>query len=75
MTNLNNATQRICGNYHAPAPLLDAWIQCWPFDAKWCSHCGDVGVEWGPVKQFAFDVLIGWWWAGAVLVKDSENNY
>lgn len=68
-----NTEQRLCGNFHAPAPMLKAYIPCWPFNASMCSHCDDVGVDWNPVKMLIWDMLIGWWWDGAVLVKDPSE--
>ena len=69
---IRNTEQRQCGNFHAEGKMLPAYIQCWPFDATMCSVCGDVGVGWGPVKTFFFDVLIGWWWDGMVKVYDGQ---
>lgn len=74
MPEIKNQKQQRCGNYHADAPQWDAYVQCWPFDAKMCSCCEDVWVDWGPVKHFIFDVLIGWWWYGLVIVKKEVDE-
>jgi len=71
---IKNQKQQRCGNYHVDAPMWDAYVQCWPFDAKMCSHCGDVSAGWGWFKQGLFDVLVGWWWQGAVLVKNDGKD-
>lgn len=69
---MTNLTQQRCGNFHAPGSTYKAYVPCWPFDGEMCD-CGDLSVGWGPVRSFAWDVLIGWWWDGAVLVRNGPG--
>ena len=74
MPEIKNTKKQACGNFHCDARAWNAYIQCWPFDAKMCSHCGDVWVGWGWLKQGVFNVFFSWWWSGAVLVDCAENE-
>lgn len=64
-----------CAKWHPEAKRLRALIPFWPFTGTYCTGCKELtSDDWGHIKMFFWDILVGWWWNGMALIEDFDES-
>jgi len=56
-----------------PMPIK-AYAPCKPFQAKYCSNCGEVELATGPILAFIWKYFVWPFWDGRILVLNESDD-